>query len=417
MLAALDALIETGVGGRSANILKQVLALSMRPGAQDQDSAALFDDLMATVAMDLDDGTLKVLGPELQQLHSMMPDFIATVMSRYHEMMSRPAGESAAPDPTSSSDPADAGQDDAFETRSPPHTEPEGAVDAPPNRRAQTRDPIADATHPLTLARQASTAQLLEIARLPALPETMTAILLSRAHMPAVAEALANPGANFSRSSLTMLAELAPGDRTLRDALMSRPDLPDLVVDRLLPVIGREARARLIMSGADVTVAQARAALEEAEADQLSGGRRGAPPIAVDLIRAMVADGRMTLDLAVASLARDGRLAELAAFATAEIGCGYVAAYAMLAARLDHPGSILTKAMGAGRAGLDAVLELRRRCRFREGKDMTSGLSAFARYDIDEARLIVKLVERQTTASEDSAETPMQERPRLALVG
>jgi hypothetical protein len=230
--------------------------------------------------------------------------------------------------------------------------------------------------------------------------------------------ALANHGAAFSRSSLTMLAELAPGDRGIRDALMTRPDLPDLVIDRLMPVIGREARARLIMSGVDITAGQARAALEEAEADQLSGGRRGAPPIAIDLIRAMVADGRMTLDLAVTSLARDGRVAELAAFATAELGVGFVAAYAMLAARLDHPAAILMRALGVERPALDAVLELRRRCRFRAGKDATSGHAAFARHDGDEARLMARLVDRRFgEAEEASAALPAWEAPRLALVG
>jgi hypothetical protein len=401
MLAALDSLVDNDIGGRPIVALKQVCGLYVRVGsAGGDDVAPLFDALMVTLAMDIDDDCLRVLGPELRGLPGMLPAFTAAVASRFEELSQRR--------------PLVAAELSAHEACA-----PEQALAAPPlaplDRRAERRDPVADAQHPLSLARKASPAELMEIAGLPVLPETMTNVLLSRGHMPAVIAALGNPGAAFARSSLTMLAELAPGDRDLRNALMGRSDIPDSVVDRLLPVIGREARAKLIMSGTDAEAEPARLALAKAEDDLTAGSGRGQPSAPIDVLRAMVEDGRMSLDAAVASLARDGRLPELAAFATARLGIGYVAAYAMIAGRLDHPAAILVKAMDGGREALDAVLELRRRCRFREARDVNSAISAHARQDAEEARLLARLVDRNIAASGEAEESASIVPFKLAL--
>jgi hypothetical protein len=393
MLAALDALIDNGTGGRPVIALKQVCALFLRVGFEGaDDTSQRFDELMATIAMDLDDDSVRVLAPELRSLPGVLPAFASTVMSRFHEITLR-ADDSLAAPPASAQPPA------ARE------------------RRGDPRDPAADAADPVTLARRASPDQLLEIARLPVLPELLTNVLVSRGHMPAILAALANDRAAFARSSLTMLAELAAGDRALRSALLARPALPDAAVDRLLPVIGREARARLIMSGADISTEAARLRLAEADAAQAQAMRTGLRPEPVDAILSALGDRSIAVDDAIRALSDDGRLAELAAFATARLGVGYPAAYAMLSARLDHPAAILVKALGGGRVSVEHVMAVRRRCGLRDARDTASAVLAFDRQDAVEAGVLVKLVDGARAAA-DAAQEPMQDVERgLSLVG
>jgi hypothetical protein len=386
MLAALEALIDNGTGGRPVIALKQVCALFLRVGFEGaDDTSQRFDELMATIAMDLDDDSVKVLAPELRSLPGVLPAFASTVMSRFHEITLRDNGPRE------------------------PHPMPE--------RRSERRDPVADAADPVSLARRASPEQLVEIARLPVLPELLTNVLVSRGHMPAMLVALANVRASFARSSLTMLAELAAGDRALRAALLSRPALPDAAVDRLLPIIGREARARLIMSGSDVSTEAARLRLAEADAAQAQSMRAGGDPRPVDAILASLDAGAMSVDDAIGALSEDGRLAELAAFATARLRIGFPAAYAMLSARLDHPSAILVRALGGAAPSVEHVMALRRRCGLRDGRDAASAFLAFERQDAVEAGVLVRLVDGAHAAADAAREQgPDAERP-LALAG
>ncbi len=399
MLAALDAMIENGAGGRPVIALRQVCRLYLRIGFEgEDDTSALFDELMATLAMELDEPCVAVLAPELKRMPGVLPGFTSTVMSRFHEIALRPAPGQA--------------------SRAAPAAREPSAPESPPiERRAAAREPVADAADPLALARRATPAQLVEIARLPALPEMLTSVIASRGHPPAVAAALANPGAVFSRSSFIMLAELAAGDRALRAGLLARPDLPDAAVDRLLPVVGREARARLILSGPMPTAADARAALAAAEAEFTRKARGGDSAVAVDMMLRAAGEGADSLDRCVGALCRDGRLAELAAFAAARLETGFVTAYAMLTVRLDHAAAILMRALGASRDAADLVLDLRRRRGWPEARDASGAHFAYAMQEDEEARVLVALADRAVAADEAAAEPAPATTFGLALVG
>jgi hypothetical protein len=383
MLAALDALIANGSGGRPVIALRQVCALFVQIGFDNpDDTLTLFDELMATLAMELDDASIRVIAPELGRLPGVLPAFAATVLSRQDEDELRAAE---------------------------PH-------ETPVERRARARDPVEDAANPLTMARRASPDELVEIAAQPDLCEAMTGIIASRDFRPAVVACLQNPGARFTRSTLTMLAELAPSDRDLRVALANRQDLPEAVVDRLLPVIGREARARLLMSGPLIPIEEARQELADAEAELAQAGRQGLVPLSIDILAGQVREAKISLDDVVELLAAEARLPELAALATAFLSASYHTMHAMLCARLDHPAAILLKALGAGERSVEAVMALRRRCGFRDARESKRAKAVFNQYAADESRVLLKLIDEQMSAAAVEDKPAANPEFRLALV-
>jgi hypothetical protein len=397
MLGALDALIANGAGGRPVVALRQVCALFVRIGFDNPaDTLSLFDDLMATLAMELDEACVCVLTPELGRLPTVLPLFAATMLSRHGEIELRAA--------------------------EPIHIEAEpSAIEAPPaappERRSRQRDPAEDASNPLTIARRASPDQLVEIAAQADLSEAMTGIIASRDYRPAVVACLQNASALFTRSTLTMLAELAPSDRDLRVALAGRQDLPETVVDRLLPVIGRDARARLLMSGPIIPLEEARQALADAESELAQAGRQGLLPLSIDMLAGQVREEKIALDDVVELLAAEARLPELAAFATAFLSASYHTMHAMLCARLDHASAILLKALGAGEPGVDAVMSLRRRCGFRDARESKRAKAIFNHYATDEAKVLLKLIDEQLSAEPVVGAPAVEPEIRLALVG
>jgi hypothetical protein len=424
MLAALEALIEHGKGGPAAVALKQTAALMLRVGIDETGAGEPgFDELMATLAAALDDRSILVLGPEVRAMPGLLTSFTATVLSRYHEIANRESGlapatasEAAAPTeadsaPAASEVPAPPGP------AQPPDAGRPAAIPLPPapvtpvgERRAAPRDP-GDL---LTLARSATAEHLEQIARLPALPDRLTSIIAMRGHMPAILAVLANPGAAFGRTTLAMLAELAASDRSLRLAMAARPDLPGDAVDRLWPLMGREARAAAAMSGASVSVEAARLALAAAERAGLGAPEGTGLRRPLDELRRLAVASLQQRQAALRELADQGRAAELAAFASAELGIAFGVAFAMLEARLDHAAAILVRAMSGGGRVLEAVLDMRRAAgRTAGGGDVRAALDGL---DPDEARLLARMIDDRAAPAEE-APLPAAGRPVLALVG
>ncbi len=243
MLAALDEMIAAGTGGRTTLALRQVCQLLLRVGFEDQpDMLSRFDELMSTLAMDLDDTGIVTLAPELDRMPGVLPAFASTVRSRFHEISLRdepkpmPAGDVEA-------QPALPPQESSVVAASKPKPVTTSRPLPPPriDRRAAPRKPVEDANNPITLARRASPEQLEEIAQLPTLPEVLTGVLASRGHIPAIVRALQNDGARFNRATFVMLAELGVSDRPLREAMLARNDLPPEAFARLQPAIPRVA--------------------------------------------------------------------------------------------------------------------------------------------------------------------------------
>lgn len=216
MLTALDTIIANGTGGRLPLALKRFCELRLRIGADaDAEILKLLDDGMAGVAQALGEEAVMQLAPEAERMTEALPAFAAALGGR-----ARAIAESRA-------------------RRKGPTGEPASFRVA--ERRSTPRNAATEADNPIALARRASPEELARIAELPALPESITNVIVQRAIRPVLLTALANPGAQFSRSSLVMLVAIAPGDRAMLAALATRRDLPDTVQAMLQPLLPRAA--------------------------------------------------------------------------------------------------------------------------------------------------------------------------------
>jgi hypothetical protein len=439
MLAALDALIQNGSSGRKALVLRQLCSLFMTLGADDDgDRAALFDEVMANVASDLDDESVLVLMPEVQKMPGVLPAFVETISSRFHEISQRQVGFHAAPSepladwasqedesPSTLNDaealtvdaalaPVAEGPAPATATTSPPETisaeksaaetvlceipaepspeaTPFAAAQAPrPDRRAVPRVPVADAENPITIARRASLSELAAIAGTPNLPESITNVLVARGYRAVLETALRNRTASFARSSLTTLAELAPSDRMIKEALISRRDLPEPIAERLMPFLTLHAKAQLLMNGSPFGEAEAQAALDQAAADLITAYRQGQTLMGVDTALAKVEEGTATVSDATIQLARDIRIAELAAFMAKRLAIRHLTAFNVLSGRFDHATAVLLRALDISLEAFDAVMTMRRRCGCREARETRSVHAIAQRYTPAEALVLVR---------------------------
>jgi Uncharacterised protein conserved in bacteria (DUF2336) len=443
MLAALDALIQNGPTGRGPVVLRQLCALFLKVGIDGETSTtALFDEVMANVASDLDDDAVAYLAPEMGQMAIVLPAFAATVSSRAHEIAARtspqepsvandaapaeenaidvpdvifapvavteaPAQQAAAATPImadSSMEPAPAlapAKTDPIPERS--GYSPQGFRE----RRAAPRTPEEDAENPITLARKASAAELLQIAALPNLPEAITNVLIARGDRDALQRALANPSAQFSKSSLTTLAELAPSDRMLKDALLSRADLPEPIVERLLPFLTADIKAKALMTGAPFGQEEARSALSQAEADLVEAYRNGQQLLGVDSCLACVDEGKMSLGEVIVLLSRDIRVAELAAVTADRLGITQLCAFNVLSGRLDHGAAVLVRALDGEFSAVDAVMTMRRRCGCREATETRSAFATSQRYTVEAAKELIRRMDRvEVMGAEPAAPAP-----------
>jgi hypothetical protein len=481
MLAALDALIQNGTGGRRALALRQLCELFLKVSSTSEESTTtLFDEVMANIAADLDDETVVYLAPEMPQMSAILPAFASTVSSKGHEIALRPnlGGSCDIKPPAEETtlwvrDPLvmitpDAQPVALIEEQAPPvfsHTlfsesasfaetvdmpalspdvasqeaiiknepivktesvatieslaaigsvkiepskeprhgpavggamegfdVPQTASIVPPvltERRVAPREPMADANNPITLARKAGVPELMQIAVLPNLPESLTNVLVARGERDVLEKVLQNKTATFSRSSLTTLSELAPSDRMIKDCLIARSDLPEPIIERLLPFLAPLAKAQLLYSDSPFGEYEARKALSQASADLVAAYRNGQMLLGLDTCLATVDDGKMTISETVILLARDIRVAELSAFMAAKLGICHVTAFNVLSSRLDHTSAVLVRALGCDMTALEAVMVMRGRCGCREARETKSARYTANKYTQEEATAMV----------------------------
>jgi Uncharacterised protein conserved in bacteria (DUF2336) len=439
MLAALDALIQNGPAGRGPIVLRQLCALFLKFGVDAETSTTvLFDEVMANVAADLDDETLRFLAPEMGMMVNVLPAFAATVATRSHELTARAVPDAVAsaevarddvPDlevpmpPASASEAAqDIASDKSFELDiaasmassvstevSEPSPAMEPVLSAQPafsDRRAARRDPVEDAENPITLARKASMPELLQIAGLPDLPEGITNVLIARGGRDVLQRVLENPTASFSKSSLTTLAELAPSDRMIKESLIARVDLPEPIVERLLPFLSPDAKARTLMAGHTFGGREARNALTQAASDLVAAYRNGNALMGLDTCQATLDEGKMSVNEVICVLARDVRVAELASFMATRLSIRHLSAFNILSGRLDHSTAVLIRALDGDMASMDGVMTMRRRCGCRDAKETRSAFSTAQRYTVEAAQILVRQMDKvdQGNAADNAEE-------------
>jgi len=323
----------------AAGVLRSAIMLLTAAKPEGGPDARPLDEGLMSLLADIDDEALMAAAPDIAGLSDVLPVFHDAVADRCRAVLERTAA---------------------------------GAAPALVERRARQRDPVADAENPLTRARRAEPEELMHLAAMPAMPERLADIITSRIHVPAIVVALRNPSAVFSASSLLMLAELAAGDRSLGDALVDHSKLPDAAIDRLLPLLRRDACARLIMSSG------------ERAAPLPSVQRVDATPIAFEAI----GNRPLACGLAAATPAIAARAADVLAVMDATVA-------AMLGAKLDHACAVLMRALDASEPALGAILDMRAQDGLRCREPSPSAFAAFRRFDVAEASAMTQLIDER----------------------
>lgn len=366
MLLELDALARDGARVDLAEVLRSLCRwLVSVPQTRREDAAPMLDDLMTILASSLDQPDLKGLSTGLADVRRLrlLPRFLATIEGRQRAPARSAQGKAAA-----------------------------------------ARDPDG----PVERARRASEAELMALAHDPALPEALTNVIVSRGSRAVLHAVARNHGAVFARSSLTTLVELAPSDKGLKDALVSRSDLPEPIVERLIPFLNEASKARLLTNGAPLTRAAAEREIDAAKAELVHAYREGQTPLGVDSYLAMVDAGTKTYADAVSELTRELRLPELAVFLATRLDADVATVLNVLFGRLDHAVAVLMRAAGNDESAVVMVMDMRRRCGLREARETRNARATFQRYAPDEARRLVGqfqavLEERNPAASKGEA--------------
>jgi hypothetical protein len=440
MLATLDSYIAQDRGGRRLFLFRQLWCLFLTIGPKCDDvQTAVFDSVLATAAHDVDYSIITELAAEAEHLPYGLPVLAAALTGKpvtplvmlppapsniFEDAPPMPGEQTASERPAEETPVAKALEQPADHAE-PLKTElPENTAKPAPvlpaqilpgqmqtavvhaERRAQPRDPAEDAANPITLARKASLEELARIADLPNLPEAITNVIVGRGDRLILGKALANQTAAFARSSLTTLAELAPSDRMIREALVLRKDLPEPIIERLLPFLSLEKRAALLTNGAQFSEAAARDALMHAQADLLNAARAGHLMMTIDGCDAMLEEGKLNAGDIILILAKDLRVAELATFVATRLAIREATAFNILSGRVDHPVAVLIKALNCDGRIAEQVMVMRNRLGCRDAKETRSAFMVAQRYSVEGALDLVRCMDTviQIPAGSDATE-------------
>jgi hypothetical protein len=386
MWASIAALVQNGQGNRHTTTLNTIGVLYGH--CQEQTSTNLdhaFDCVIVQIAPDLDEETIGALAPSAADFAGQFPQFAAIIQE--HVLREHTPDLDIEPMQLN----ADNTEETTFEIAEPPIAAEkvpalEAVPAAPVERRARDRNPAEDENNPIALARRASLEELLQIAGLPNLPEALTNVLISRGDRAVIERALQNQTAVFAKSSLTTLAELAPSDRMIKEALVNRIDLPEAIAERILPYLNLDAKAKVLLSGAPFSEENCQQALVLATQELHINTEQGQIMIGLDHCFAGLSEGQSTVSDVISILARDARIAELSAFAAQQLHLSQAATFNALSSRFDHAAAIILRALDCNSAAFDDAMQMRRRCGCREVKETKSAWMRSQRYSVDEAK-------------------------------
>jgi hypothetical protein len=234
-----------------------------------------------------------------------------------------------------------------------------------------------------------SVSQLLMIASQAEVPEAQTNMIVARGAAEAMVAVAANPGARFAKSSLTTLVELAASDFSLREALCSRGDLPDSILDRLWPYLSLRGKLAVLGAGLTLDDSGADALMKAAEQDLLATMRDGELPLSLDTCIAHVDEGTWTLGNAIRTLAGEGRFVDVATLLARRAGVETQPALAMLLGAYDRGCVALARAASADAEALAQIIDVRARAGARRTPDRRGPIHALAVMGAHEAAEIV----------------------------
>lgn len=243
------------------------------------------------------------------------------------------------------------------------------------------------------LVSEASPAHLRAVARRDGLSEAVTDLIVLRGDREAIVLSLLNRRARLSRSSLGALADKARSDPSLRGALIQRSDLPDVIIERLWPLLDIGDKARLVGAGWRFNRSEIGEVAREASATLGATVRQGALPRSVDTYGAFVQAGQVTMGDALAELVEAGRLAEAAQLIARAIRVEEGVALNLLYGIYDRGLAILARGAGLDEGAVTRLACARARLPSIPIGDVRRTLRTFAEVTESEARDILETLE------------------------
>ncbi|MGL4810340.1 MAG: DUF2336 domain-containing protein [Beijerinckiaceae bacterium] len=360
----------------------------IQKGFHAADAAARSDTLDTLVRVleqrggELDEAGLDLFAEALSRLLRLLPhESVQQTLNRLAKVSGRFAGLAHAPSQATHDESGTATSVAGEASGDAPDAAP---VSPPPDAGTQD-EPVAELSADLSPIHR----EMLALAHMPTLDAMQTNQIVSRGNDAARLAVAQNPGANFARSSLTTLAELAISDLSLKHALVQRHDLPEAIGDRLWPFLSDSARAHLLTARRSETLGDFHTLAQDEQ------GEDGETPQA---IAARVQHGEATLGTILKTLTADGRLMA-AALVLADI-CSIapiVAAHAVLSPA-ERPLAVLLKAVDADAAVLRDIIVLRARFGIGASKDHRHAAAVMQAIPTGEAQCLVQLMAKNLAA-------------------
>lgn len=214
----------------------------------------------------------------------------------------------------------------------------------------------------IDIAENTGPAHLEVIARRIFLSRDLTDILVARGQMMVHRAIAANDGAQISDGAFHVLLDGAQGDTVLQELMALRPNLPQAVRDRLVPILAQEVRRCLSSRWSSIPAAKISNALD-AEVEQLIERVEAISDdhAAFVNLQAGIEDGVLTLDEAIRQACRLNRHDWLIDLVAAAGSSERSSVLTVLLMRENRPLTVMLRALGISGESFRAVLDMRAR--------------------------------------------------------
>lgn len=222
--------------------------------------------------------------------------------------------------------------------------------------------PILSEEDLLDIAENTGPAHLEVIARRIYLSRDLTDVLVARGQMMVHRTIAANDGAQISEGAFHVLLDGAQGDTVLQELMALRPNLPQAVRDRLVPMLAEEVRRRLSSRWSNIPTAKINDALDS-QVEQLIERVEAISDdhAAFVNLQAGIEDGILTLDEAIRQACRLNRHDWLIDLVSAAGSSDRSIVLTVLLMRENRPLSVMLRALGISGESYRAVLDMRAR--------------------------------------------------------
>jgi Uncharacterised protein conserved in bacteria (DUF2336) len=161
-------------------------------------------------------------------------------------------------------------------------------------------------------------------------------------------------------ASFLALTELAITHLPLRALLIRRSDLPEEASGRFWPHLTPAEKAVLLLAAAPYGEDEALRIADKAKLVLHALLRRGELPQSVDTIEARLSEGHASMDGAVARLARQRRIADLAELLARRLSMSVRSCLNLLAMRSSRGSALLCRALGLSYISVKDIARMRR---------------------------------------------------------